>query len=209
VDLTGDPGATISITVSEGGLTNDVPGFLDASQQAPDSMFTGTGVENGSDGGGGGGGDTPARKLTVNSRVLQDCINQLLGRNTVRIASFTPSTPGGFGEFKGVGPDAFSNGGRVVPITVKNDAATYNATQVGGLCRVAWAFGCTAPGTPGYPYTNYTNNNNNSFGKVTTQIHELGHSLWTITAGSGLIPEPNGEAGDVLENCVTMHHGIK
>jgi hypothetical protein len=29
-----------------------------------------------------------------------------------------------------------------------------------------------------------------------------------ITAGSGLIPEPNGEAGDKLERCVKRGHGI-
>src|SRR6266576_4850994 len=133
----------------------------------------------------------------------------MLGRNTVTITSFTPSTPGGFGEFKGVGPDAFSHAGRVVPITVTNDAASYNATQIAGLCGDPRAVGCTAPGTPGYPSTNYTNNNNNVFGTVATQIHELGHSLWTITAGSGFIPQSNSDAGRTLENCVTTRHGIK
>ena len=56
-----------------------------------------------------------------------------------------------------------------MPITVTNDAHTYNAAQIGAIVksRFGYAFGFTDPKSP---YTNYTNNNNSAFGTVDTQV---------------------------------------
>jgi RHS repeat-associated protein len=145
-------------------------------------------------------------KYTVNLKVLNDCLSQM-GIHT-KINSFTVSTPGGYGSATGVGEDTFSGHGDTVPITVTNDAHTYNAVQVGQLCHEPSAYGCTLSKQP---YTNYTNNNNNAFGTVDTQVWELANSLWVIQAGSSLIPVPTGdkEPGKVLENCVKANHGIQ
>src|SRR4029077_7623686 len=99
----------------------------------------------------------------------------------------------------------YSRGGQTVPTVVTNDASTYETAGVGELCGVPSAFGCTPTGNP---YNNFTNNNNNPFGTVSTQVHELGHSLFQIQAGSAFIPEPNGEIGQALEDCVTRYHVI-
>lgn len=142
----------------------------------------------------------------VNLKILNKCLSKMGIKTTIN--SFTPSTPGGYGKASGTGEDAFSGGGYVVPITVTNDAHTYNAAQVGQKCNLPAAFGCTLSASP---YTNYTNNNNNAYGTVSTQVWELGNSLWVIQAGSSLIPVPTGkdEPGRVLENCVKGGHGIQ
>ncbi len=145
--------------------------------------------------GGGGAGH-------VSQSVLANCVKTLFG---VTLLAFKQSVPGGEGYFIGQGTDFLSRGGDNVPITVVNDAASYNAVGVGQLCGVSFAYGCTLPGNP---YLNYTNNNNNGIGTAITQVHELGHSLFEITAGSPAIPEPNGEAGQLLQDCVKNHHGF-
>ncbi len=154
--------------------------------------------------GGRKGGSTRKQSYVVNLKVLNDCLASL-GIN-VNVVAFNPSDPGGTGYAIGIGTDLLSSKGDNVPIVVTNDAATYNAAQLGPLCGVSAAYGCTLPLNP---YNNFTNNNNNAFGTVTTQVHELGHSLFKIASGSNLIPEPNGEAGQALEDCVKQQNGIQ
>jgi RHS repeat-associated protein len=156
------------------------------------------------DAGGGGGTGGQKKPYTVNLKVLNDCLASL-GINA-NVVAFKPSVSGGNGYAIAIGTDLFSSRGQNVPIVVTNDSSSYNAAQVGALCGLPAAFGCTLPGNP---YNNFTNNNNKAFGTVVTQVHELGHSLFKITAGSNLIPEPNGEVGNALEDCVKQNHGIQ
>jgi len=167
--------------------------------------FSGFGPPGGQTGSGGGGGGARNQPYTVNLKVLNDCLASL--GITVNIAAFEASAPGGTGYAIGIGTDLFSFKGPNVPIVVTNDAATYNAAQLGPICGgLSAAHGCTLPGNP---YNNFTNNNNNATGTLLTQVHELGHSLFKINSGSNLIPEPTGEAGKALEDCVKSHHGIQ
>jgi RHS repeat-associated protein len=154
----------------------------------------------------GGPGPGGKKRYTVNLKVLNDCLSKM-GIKTI-IDSLTPSTPGGYGKASGKGEDAFSGGGYTVPITVANDAHTYNAAQIGAIANSpsGYAFGFT---DPFHPYTNYTNNNNNAYGTVVTQAWELGNSLWRIQAGSGFVPWPSVEPGKTLDNCVRTHNGIQ
>jgi RHS repeat-associated protein len=152
-----------------------------------------------------GGG--AAKKYGVNLKVLNDCLAKM-GINTT-INSFVPSTPGGFGQASGTGEDAFTGHGNTVPITVANDASSFNYAQIGQLCDVpGGAYGCTIRTQP---YTNYTNNNNSAFGTVGTQVWELGNSLTSIQAGSIFVPIPIGpkEPGNILVKCVIAAHGIQ
>jgi len=153
--------------------------------------------------GGAGVGGGPRPRYTVNLKVLNKCLSDL--KIPVTISKFTPSTPGGFGSATGMGTDLFSFKGANSTITVKNDAATYNAVQVGALCGLSAALGCTDPSSP---YTNFTNNNNSPYGTVATQVHELGHSLYDITTGEYFLPEPK-DMGQALEDCVKKNHGIQ
>jgi hypothetical protein len=143
------------------------------------------------------------KKYTVNLKVLNDCLSKMNIHTSIN--SFTPSTPGGYGKASGKGEDWFSGHGNTVPITVTNDANTYNFAQISDKAGVP-AFGFT---DPFHPYTNYTNNNNNAYGTVDTQVWELGNSLWRIQAGSPFIPWPSVEPGKTLENCVRNHNGIQ
>jgi RHS repeat-associated protein len=172
-------------------------GLLSALPTQPGGNF-GTGGR----GGGSGGGQT--KGYTVSLKVLNDCLASL--GIDASVAAFKTSIPGGNGYAIAIGTDRFSSKGPNVPIVVTNDAASFNAAQLGGICGVPTALGCTLPGDP---YNNYTNNNNNPFGTASTQVHELGHSLFKITSGSNLIPEPNGEVGKALEDCVNKKHGIQ
>jgi RHS repeat-associated protein len=149
---------------------------------------------------------TPPKHLSLNLKVLNDCLRSL--NIPVTIYSFKESTPGGNGYAVGIGSDFYSRSGQSVPIVVANDASTYNAAQLGNFAGKPYVFGLTKPDRGG-PYRNFTNNNNNSFGTLITQVHELGHSLFTITAGSSFISEPNGEIGKALEDCVRQRHGIR
>jgi RHS repeat-associated protein len=172
----------------------------------------GNGSPSGDPGGGGGIGNGQGKgekAYSVNLGVLNDCL-QSLGI-PVKVVAFKPSTPGGTGYAIGIGPDTFARGGQIVPIVVSNDASTYTAAQLGPLSHSpsGWAYGWTPPVHQlGSPYRNFTNNNNNAYGTVITQVHELGHSLWDIFAGSPLVPEPQGEAGKALEDCVKNNKGI-
>jgi hypothetical protein len=145
----------------------------------------------------------------VNRNVLNSCL-QSLGI-PVTVVAFSVATPGGTGYAIGIGPDQFSNGGQVGPIVVGNDASTYNAAQLGQLSQApgGFVYGWTpTPSAFGSPYQSFTNNNNNAWGTARTQVHELGHQLWVITAGSSNIPEPTGEVGQALQDCVEQNNGI-
>ena len=149
----------------------------------------------------------PPAKYTVNLKVLNDCLSKMGIKTTIN--SLTPSTPGGYGSASGVGEDRISGGGKIVPITVTNDAHTYDAAQIGAIVgsHFGYAFGFTDPSNP---YTNYTNNNNSAYGTVDTQVWELGNSL-SVIQSSKFIPVPTGdkEPGNVLTNCVKAGHGIQ
>ncbi len=146
-----------------------------------------------------GGGGSP---FHINRQVLSDCT---LAQFNVSLAALKESTPGGSGYFIGIGPDARSNGGKVGPIVVTNDAATYTAAEIAAISGEPNAVGYTDPRNP---YQNFGNNNNNSIGTLLNQVHELGHSLNSITTGvSPLVPEPL-EEGQILEDCVRRGHGF-
>jgi RHS repeat-associated protein len=154
---------------------------------------------------GGAGGTITKPRYRINLKVLNDCLARL--NIHVTITAFEVSTPGGSGSATGTGVDLFSGHNVLAPITVTNDAFTYNADGIRQLCNGAateLVVGCTTAN----PYLNYTNNNNTPFGTLTTQVHELGHSLFKITSGSNFIPEPNGDIGKALEDCVKTNHGI-
>jgi len=148
------------------------------------------------------GGSVGTPTYGVDLDVINDCLQQM--NIPVKIVAMKPSTPGANGYVIGIGRDFFSRGGSTVPIVVTNDASTYNAAQIGPMGGRSWAYGFTDPRTP---YNNFTNNNNNAFGTLITQLHELAHSLFTITTGSALVQEP-AEQGFELENCVRGNHGI-
>ncbi|HVS89751.1 MAG TPA: RHS repeat-associated core domain-containing protein [Candidatus Acidoferrum sp.] len=150
------------------------------------------------DAGGGGGGNAPH----VDQKVLTDCLQSIF---TVQLADFQESKPGRKGYFTGFGPDLRTNHGNTGPIVVVNDAARYNAAQIAAIARNPRAIGFTDPLRP---YENYGNNNNTLMGTLVNQVHELGHSLFSITQTlSPLVPEPQ-EMGSALENCVRQHHGF-
>ena len=139
----------------------------------------------------------------VDRKALADCISTLFPG--VTLADFEESTPGVKGSFTGFGPDLRTNHGNTGPIVVVNDAATYNAAQIAAIAGKPNAIGFTDPRRP---YENYGNNNNNLIGTIVNQVHELGHSLFSITQTlSPLVPEPQ-EMGSALENCVRQHHGF-
>jgi hypothetical protein len=186
--------ATINFSGYSAGDTGYDSGSIDYTQD----LIGGVGI-----GGVGVGGGSAPKKYAVDLKVLNDCLSKM-GIKTV-ISSLTPSTPGGYGSAKGTGEDWFSGHGNTVPITVTNDANTYNAAQISAIAGVP-AVGYT---DPFHPYTNYTNNNNNAYGTVDTQVWELGNSLWRIQAGSPFVPWPPVEPGKTLENCVRTHDGIQ
>jgi RHS repeat-associated protein len=158
--------------------------------------------ETGAGRGGNSSAGAGSRKGSVDQKALDDCTKQLFG---VSLAAFKGSVPGGNGYFIGIGPDGRSRGGATGPIVVTNDASTYTAAQIAQIAGQPNAIGFTDPRNP---YQNYGNNNNNGIGTLINQVHELGHSLNSITTGvSPLVPEPV-EEGKRLEDCVRQHGGF-
>ena len=151
-----------------------------------------------------GGRGNPQRERVpyVDSDVLDECTRSLF---TVTTAAFKASKPRQNGYFIGIGRDDFGGRGSNVPIVVSNNATRYDAAQIAQISGVPNAVGFT---DRRFPYENYTNNNNNLIGTLRTQVHELGHSLFTIGAGSSWIPEPR-DMGKALEDCVLSGGGFR
>jgi uncharacterized protein RhaS with RHS repeats len=159
-------------------------------------------IDPGGEGGESTTSSSGSRTTVVDLNVLGDCVKDLFG---VTLAHFQQSPPGGVGHSVAIGADRWSRQGASVPIVVSHDARTYSFAQISEMQGVQ-AYGYTERG---FPYQTFGNNNNNAIGTTLTQIHELGHALWTITQGSWFIPEPGAEAGNALVDCVRDRGGIQ
>lgn len=148
---------------------------------------------------------------------LTQCVIDLYG---VTFTSIQASTPNAIGIFQGTGRDQYRRTGGDAPIIITTDSSSFSSEQLRNMNNdyasrhpdhpragpgslvlgVAFGFGLAGI-VPVSPYLNYLANNppadfssNHSY--LRRQIHELGHSLSTIT-GRG-----RGERGNQLEDCV-------
>jgi hypothetical protein len=147
-----------------------------------------------------GGAPGDQHNYRINLTKFNNCLQSFNINATVTQA--VVSRPGVNGSITATGPNLYSSGGQVGTITVVNDASTYNAAQLGPLCHVPAAYGCTLFSNP---YTNYTNNNNTNWGTVTAQVHEFTHSIIDITTGQ----QGAEHFGSDVENCVKNGGGIQ
>lgn len=150
-------------------------------------------------------------------RRLAECVKDLYG---VTFKSIQASTPNTLGIFQGTGNDMYRRTGGDTPIIITTDSSSFSITELTNMNNdysrrhpthakpgpkqlilgVTFGFGLAGTVTV-TPYTNYLGNNppadfSSNYSYLRRQIHELGHSLSTIT-GRG-----DGERGKQLEECV-------
>jgi hypothetical protein len=149
-------------------------------------------------------------------RRLTQCVKDLYG---VTFSSIRAATPGTLGVFQGTGDDRYRPGTENVILVMTNTGSfssrelanmsedyrrrnpSHPRVQPGELVLGA-TFGFGMAGLVNVsPYTNYLANNppadfSSNYSYLRRQIHELGHSLSTLT-GRG-----SGERGKQLEDCV-------
>jgi hypothetical protein len=167
-------------------------------------------LDTGGEAGGGGGGGTGGKKggkPYVDLKVLDKCVQQLFG---VAFRLFAPSEPGQSGVFVGYGPDSITNAGNNAAIGVGNDNRTYSEAWLTAKAKETEVVRGRVTGltNTASPYVNWTANDVDPNEMLTTQIHELGHSLGAITTGN-LEEKPYFDNGKALEECVKNGGGFR
>ncbi len=125
----------------------------------------------------------------------------------VDLKSFVPSRRGSNGVFEGRGTDSLSNAGNDADIRVVNDVQSYTQAQlaaqygspVSAMTLEGWAWVGTFP-RHYTPYENYSASNL-SGDWLSNQIHELGHSLKSITGVKTPPKTEYSDDGDKLVEC--------
>ncbi|HWN11913.1 MAG TPA: PKD domain-containing protein [Pyrinomonadaceae bacterium] len=164
-----------------------------------------------------------AKTPYVDEKVLNGCTEDYFG---VSLISFKSSVSGGVGEYTGTGPSYLGvnpNGaGNNDTFTIRNDAATYSRAELTNYDNQFRKLAGKPPHSnpilgltqPRAPLKNYTGNDiKDPMRVLMTQIHELGHSLDTITSvgydDPGKHSGTEDLGGQILADCVRQRGGFR